>query len=1132
MSDTKTISLDDKYRLQAGTALVAGRQALVRIPLAQRALDRRAGLDTAGYISGYRGSPLGGFDAELWKVKDLLEANDILFQPGLNEDLALTAVAGTQQVGLIPGGKVDGVFGIWYAKGPGVDRSGDSIKHANLTGTSSTGGVLLAFGDDQAGKSSTTAHQSDLTLASWEVPILYPSNVAEIFEYGLAGIAMSRFSGALVGLKLVNETAEGTGILHFEDLPSFVLPSLPDLAGDVHIRSERLSMLAQDARVLRKLPRAQAFARANRIDRIAYGSDRPRFVVAAAGKTYPDSVAALAMLGLGEEAARRVGIGIYKIGLLFPLDPVALSDAVAAAEEVFFVEEKRAHAETQAKALLYHHPGRPRVTGKADMDGVPLLPSDIPFDVTLVAAHLAARLEAIIPDIAARVPGFGEAASRLRAALAGRMPQAPIAARRPAFCPGCPHNSSTRLPDGALGGSGIGCHSMVVLQSDHYPLPMSHMGGEGASWIGLSNFTERPHIFQNLGDGTYSHSGSLAIRAAVAAGTKITYKILYNDAVAMTGGQPVEGSLTVGRIVRQMQAEGVSRLVVLSDDPGRFAEGDPLPPGTELRSRDDLAQVQEELSRQPGVSILLFDQVCAAEKRRRRKVGAFPDPDRRIFINAAVCEGCGDCSVQSNCLAIQPLETELGRKRRIDQSACNKDFSCLKGFCPSFTIVEGAQPRRSRGIADIGAALPEPDLPTIGDGFDMIVTGVGGTGIITVSAILGMAARIENLGASLYDMTGLSQKGGAVFSHVRLRPDRNAVVPPRIGPAEADLILACDLIAAVHPEIAETAAAGKTLVVGNSDTMATADFQFQRDLQVPQADLIAKLATMAGRPPALLPAASLSQELLGDSIAANVLMLGFAWQRGAVPLTRASIERAIELNGRNAKANLRAFAAGRQAAIEDREVVPKADTLDAFIARRTADLAAYWNRAYADRYVRLMADIRAAAARVEGGDAFAEAVARSAYKLMAYKDEYEVARLYSDGRFRAALDAQFENTGKLKVQLSPPIFAKVDPVTGRPRKMSFGGWIFLAFRVLAAARALREGPFDLFGRAEERRLERRLRDLFLERIADAASRLDAETLPQAIALAQEPLQVRGFGFVKRPSMEALIAKLEALDAPA
>ncbi len=1122
-----TVSLDDKYRLDAARALISGRQALVRLLLLQRALDRRDGLNSAGFVSGYRGSPLGGFDAELWKANETLKANDILFQPGLNEDLAATAVAGTQQIGFLPGAKVDGVFGLWYGKGPGVDRSGDAIKHANLSGVSANGGVVLVFGDDHAGKSSTTAHQSELTLASWGVPVLYPSSVAEILTLGLAAFAMSRFSGSLVALKLVNETAEGTGVVASDALPHFSKPLLEEPPSGVHIRPELLAVQAQDSRLVRhKLPRARAFARANRLDRIAYGAAIPRFVVATAGKAYPDVLAALRMLGIDDEIAKRAGIAVYKIGLIYPLDPVALVEAAGLADEILFVEEKKANAEVQARDILYHRATRPRVTGKTTPDGMPLLPEDRVLDSLAVALALAERLQAGLPGFAVSLPSVAEAIAALRTAGAGAVLQPPLAVRRPGFCPGCPHNSSTVIPVGAFGATGIGCHGMVRFHSDRYPLPMGHMGAEGANWIGVAPFTATTHIFQNLGDGTYSHSGSLAIRAAVVAGVNITYKILYNDAVAMTGGQPVEGGLSVSRIVQQVRAEGASRVVVLSEDPQRFEHGDPLPSKTELYARVELGRIQEALRTQPGVSVIIFDQVCAAEKRRRRKIKAFPNPDRRVFINADVCEGCGDCSTQSNCLAIQPLETEQGRKRKIDQSACNKDFSCLKGFCPSFVMVEGARPRRAAYVPSDDSFLPEPQLPPLGSGFTMMITGIGGTGVVTIGAILGMAARLQGFGASLYDMTGLSQKGGAVFSHVQLFPQADAVLPARIGPGECDVLLACDVIAAVHPEATSTIRQGHTLIIANTDIAATADFQIHRDLTVPQGRLFETLTELAGAPPRMFAATQLAQNLIGDSIAANMIMLGYAWQCGRIPLTLESIEQAIKLNGQAVEANMKALRAGRARALADVQNSPRnAPDLVAFIERRTHALEAYWNRAYAGRYETLMQNVSEAARPLEDGDRFAWAAARAAYKLMAYKDEYEVARLYSNGQFREALHREFEGVQKVRVYLSPPGLVGKDPSTGRMRKIGVGGWIFPVFRVLAACRGLREGPFDLFGRTAERRLERRLRDAFLARLKTLAAELNKDNMAAAIELTESVMQVRGFGAVKAPAAEALLSRL-------
>ena len=1122
-----SVSLNDRYRIDAGRALISGCQALVRLPIAQRELDRRRGLNTAGYISGYRGSPLGGYDGALWKAADELARSGIIFHPGVNEDLALTAVAGTQQIDFLPGKKVDGVFALWYGKGPGVDRSGDAIKHANLQGVSPNGGVVLIYGDDHNGKSSTTAHQSDLTLASWGVPTLYPSSVAEILQLGLAAVAMSRHSGLLVGLKLVNETAEATEAMDLPPLPEFIFPPTPEVEGGVHIRPEIVATQRQDARLVRhKLPMAADFARANNLDRISFGHQQPEFLIATAGKAYPDVVRALDLLGIDDVAAQQLGVGVYKIALIYPLEPSGLKQAAAQAAEICFVEEKRPHAETQAMAILYPMENRPRITGKHGPDGRALLPADLPLDATTVALALADRLEASFPGIAERLPSFAGASAILRERLSGSQAGLPGAARRPAFCPGCPHNLSTKVPEGSFGATGIGCHAMALFHPERKPIPMGHMGAEGANWIGLSSFTDTPHIFQNLGDGTYNHSGSLAIRAAVQAGISITYKILFNDAVAMTGGQPVEGGLTVARIIEQVKAEGVERIVVLSEDPARFSE-EPLPRGTELRHRDDLALVQEALREVPGVTVLVYDQVCAAEKRRRRKINAYPDPDRRTFINALVCEGCGDCSTASNCLAIQPLETELGRKRKIDQSACNKDFSCIAGFCPSFVTVEGGEPHRARrGISGQDVTLPDPVFRSRADDFDMIISGVGGTGVVTIAAVLAMAAQIDGLHANIFDMTGLSQKGGAVFSHLRIRANPSAVVSAKIGAAEADLVLACDLIAAVHPEVLSTISE-TTLVAANSDTSATASFQLDRDATVDPATLVASLAKASGAQPSALHASQLATRLFGDSITSNMILLGFAWQLGGVPLTRAAIVKSIELNNRSVAANLAAFKAGRAAALDADQAAEAPETIEGFVARRGEDLAHYWNASYARRYLDLMDAVRAACGSLTGSDDFAWAVARSAYKLMAYKDEYEVARLYTDGRFRAAIANEFEGIRTLKVHLSPPILARIDPRTGHPRKMGFGPWIFPMLSLLSALKPLRETAFDLFGRTAERKLERDLRDAYMDAVKGLCATLSPGSLDNATRLAASPLAVRGFGHVKLPAAAALLTELRA-----
>jgi indolepyruvate ferredoxin oxidoreductase len=1140
-------TLDDKYLLESGEVLISGKQALVRVPLMQQALDRARGWSTAGFVTGYRGSPLGGYDSELWRARRFLEDRNIVFQPGLNEDLAATAAWGTQQVGFLPGRKVDGVFAIWYGKGPGVDRSGDAFKHANLQGTEPRGGVLLVFGDDHVGKSSSTAHQSDIALAAHGIPILYPANVAEILRYGLAGIALSRHAGVLVGLKLVNETADATSVVRLDAPADLQAPEAPAAQASVHIRKEFLAVLEEDIRLVRhKLPRSAEFVRANGLDGIAFGASSPRFVIVTAGKAYPDVLAALGLLGVNESIARMSGIGVYKVALISPLEPMGLKAVCRDAEEVMFVEEKRPHIEVQAARILVNLPRRPRVCGKSDPEDRPLLPQDTPLDPVVVASALEPRLIATCPSLARQCPGFGERLREIR----NRREAIPLdsvpARRRPAFCPGCPHSISTAVPEGSFGMTGIGCHAMAMFMPERNPLPVTHMGGEGANWLGIAPFTSTEHVFQNLGDGTYNHSGSLAIRAAVEAGAHVTYKILYNDAVAMTGGQPVEGARTVGQIAAQVLAEGVTRVAVVSDHPERFGRGTDLPKGVRAFDRDQLDIVQRGLRDTTGVTVLIYDQTCAAEKRRRRKRGFESPPERRIVINELVCEGCGDCSVQSNCLAIQPLETELGRKRRIDQHACNQDYSCLKGFCPSLVSVHEAKLRRSavEVPAALLAAIPEASPPPLDRAFSLVIAGIGGTGVVTISAILGMAANLEGRGASLYDMTGLSQKGGAVLSHVRLYPHGTAPLPARISSGEADLFLACDVLAAADGEALQAIDPQKTTLVANQDVVAPAAFQSNPDLSLDIGSYLAPLRSASNDRIDMLAATSLAEALAGDPISSNLLMLGYAWQRGHVPLTRAALERAIELNGTAVALNLRAFQIGRAAAAQPEALekrmarVPRAGgasetDLAHFIGRRAADLTTYQNARYAERYLALTRQaITHESALGAKARRFSWAVARGAFKLMAYKDEYEVARLFVDRRFRAALERQFEPGYRLEFHLAPPLWSRPDRRTGRPKKGSFGPWFSLLFRCLAALRRLRETPLDVFRWSPDRKLERALRDEYITLISALCPRLTADNLEELIALAEAPLSVRGFGPVKEPAAKELLKRIRATLAEA
>ncbi len=1120
--------LDDRYGRRSGRVYLTGIQALVRLLLEQHRLDAARGLNTAGFVSGYRGSPLAGFDLELARAARFLDADRIRFQPAVNEALAATAVMGSQQVEAFGKAGVDGVFAVWYGKGPGVDWAGDAIKHGNAYGTSPHGGVLAIAGDDHGAVSSTMAHQSDQTLAAWYLPVLAPASIEEYLLFGLYGFALSRFSGAWVGFKAIAETVEGAmSVTLPESWPVFREPAdfTPPPDG-LHFRWNDPPSVAIEARLARKLEAAEAFARANPvIDRLVVDPPRARLGIVTVGKAHGDLMEALVALGFRSEAEiARVGLRIYKVGQSFPLESGRIRAFARGLEEIFVVEEKRPFVEAQIKDLLYPLPesARPRVIGKRDTDGADLLPVFGELRPHRIAPVLAARLRRIHPEL-----DFAARLARLRPP-----PTMPAEILRiPWFCSGCPHNSSTLVPEGSKAMGGIGCHIMATWM-DRETIGITHMGGEGANWTGLAPFVETPHIFQNLGDGTYFHSGLLAIRQAVAAKLRITYKILYNDAVAMTGGQHVDGQLTVPQITRQLHAEGVKRIVVVTDEPGKYPRDAGFAPDVEIRHRRELLAVEEELREYPGVSALVYDQTCAAEKRRRRKRGTFPDPARRAFINELVCEACGDCSKKSNCLSIVPVETPLGTKRQIDQSSCNKDFSCVEGFCPSFVTVEGGGLKKRAGLSGPEieqrlAALPQPDLPAIGEGFDLLVTGVGGTGVLTVGALLGMAAHLEGRPVSVLDFTGLAQKGGAVLSHVRIggkAPLRQA----RIEPGGADALIACDLVVAVSPDALATLRRGKSRVVANAHSLPTADIIRDPDYRIDTGRLLARLRRAAGEDRVgAIDAHRLALAVTGDAIGANVLLTGYAFQRGLVPLSLAAIERAIELNGVAVEANRRAFAWGRLAAADPdfvagllapEEGPPR--SFEALLAHRRAFLVAYQDEAYAASYEALVRRVAAHERALfgEGRAMLAEAVAEGLFRMMAVKDEYEVARLHTDGAFQRKLRETFEGRYRLRFHLAPPLLAWLKDAEGRPRKLAFGAWILPLMRLLARMKRLRGTSFDPFGWTAERRLERRLREEYRAMIEQILEGLDHHNHATAVKLAALPGMLRGFGHVRRANI--------------
>ncbi|MBK8018230.1 MAG: indolepyruvate ferredoxin oxidoreductase family protein [Betaproteobacteria bacterium] len=1140
------VTLDDKYVADNGRIYLTGIQALVRLMLVQRRRDLAAGLNTAGFVSGYRGSPLGGLDEALWKAGKHLEAHHVKFQPGVNEELAATAVWGTQQVHLTGGSPYDGVFSMWYGKGPGVDRCGDVFKHMNFAGTAKHGGVLLVAGDDHGAYSSTLPHQSDHLFAASMIPVLYPCNVEEYIELGLHGIAMSRFSGCAVGFKALADTVESSASI-VADLtqPKIVLPenfTMPEGGLNGRLSTDTLGVQARKQEALMqdyKIYAAIAYARANRLNRITIDSPHAHLGIIASGKSYLDVLEALEELGITERDAAEIGIRLFKVGMPWPLEPDGVREFARGLEEILVVEEKRQMVEYQLKEHLYnwHTDVRPRVIGKFDEQGewvAPrgnwLLPAKGDFSIAQIARVIAGRVARFYPSdrIRARL-AFLEA----KEAVLKKAVQTPT---RPAwYCSGCPHNRSTKVPEGSLALAGIGCHVMATAIYPEHNKTTTQMGGEGAPWIGQAPFSKRKHVFANLGDGTYFHSGHMAIRAAVAANVDMTYKILYNDAVAMTGGQPVDGTITVPMIANQMAAEGVKRIALVTEDLSRYADRSALPAQVTLHERGSLDDVQRELREVKGVSVIIYDQTCAAEKRRRRKKGEFPTPDRRMFINEAVCEGCGDCGVKSNCTAILPLETEFGRKRLIDQSACNQDFTCVEGFCPSFVSVKGGTPKKSRAArtADTSAfgELPAPESANLDRPFNLLITGVGGTGVITIGALLGMAGHLEGKGVSVLDMTGMSQKNGSVTSHVRIAAQQADLRAQRIATGEADVILGCDMLTAGAADAIAKAAPGRTTAIINGHEQPTGKFAQERDWAFPDAQVRALIDESVEGKAHYFDATRIATALLGDSIATNLFMLGYAFQKGLVPVGAQALDRAIELNGVAVEANRQAFLWGRRMAIWP-ELVEKAATpakpvtvnlpqsLDTLVKRRVEFLTAYQNAAYARQFESFVQGVREAEAKFNGGDRIAKAVAGSLFKLMAYKDEYEVARLYSNGDFEARVRGAFDGDYKITYHLAPPLFAKRDS-QGHLVKREYGAWMKPAFGLLAKFRFLRGSPLDPFGKTDERRTERALVERYRSSVSAALQKLHAGNHASVLELAQLPDQIRGFGHVKEQALKAV-----------
>lgn len=1155
-----SVSLHDKFDLTQRRVFLSGTQALVRLCLMQHELDRSNGLNTAGFVTGYRGSPLGGLDQQFPKAAKALEERQLIFEPALNEDLAATALWGTQQAELRGDGAFDGVFGMWYGKGPGVDRSGDVFRHANLAGTSPNGGVLVLMGDDHTCESSTTAHQSEYALVDAMMPILNPVNVSEIIEFGLHGWALSRFAGVWCGLKAVKDTIESTASID-SSLDQFVFNS-PD---DSELPSDGLNIRTndpppvQEARLHQhKLKAVHAYARANPLNDIVWGQDEnSRIGIISTGKSYLDTRQALDELGIDESRARSLGLCLYKIGLAWPLEPTELTAFAAGLDRLVVVEEKRPLIEMQVKTLLYGLPNAPQVVGKTNLEGDTLFQSEGALNPIQIAVGIGQHVSSVVEDgqVLARTAELQQVLLAEREALS--------VVRKPTFCAGCPHNSSTVIPEGSRGYAGIGCHYMVQFL-DRNVEGYTHMGGEGANWVGESKFSTRGHVFQNLGDGTYNHSGLMAIRAAIAAGTTMTFKLLYNDAVAMTGGQGHDGGLTVQSLVNEVAGLGVRRLAFVTDDVDRHA-GLSLPAGVEITDRSELQSVQRTLAKTPGVTLLVYDQTCAAEKRRRRKRGLHPDPAERIVINEAVCEGCGDCGTQSNCVAIVPSETPWGRKRQIDQSACNKDFSCVRGFCPSFVTVSGGALKKPDKPE---IKLPDVPLPTVAPldaPYALMVTGVGGTGIVTVAALIGMAAHIDGLGCGIIDMAGLAQKGGSVVSHVKLAPSPSDITAIRIAPGTADLLIGGDLIVSASNATLAGLKSGAAKAVVNTHEMMPSDFTHQRDLTLPTDTMQSRLQTAAHAPSVhFVNATHFARQWLGDSIGANLFLLGAAWQKGYLPLTFEAIDQAIVLNNVAVEFNRQAFALGRlwvydavklspaQAIKVTYPTQPQAETLDGIVLRCKTRLAAYQNARYAKRFEKTLQPL--IDAEKTAGKPLSCIAADALCKLMAYKDEYEVARLYTDGDFIKRVSDQFEGNYELKLHLAPPLISKISDSTGRPIKKQYGPWMLKAMRVLAKAKVIRNTPLNPFGYTAERKMEVALVREYEQHIHTAVQAVQADQMNQATQvddidtqtqantlreLLNLPFNVRGFGPVKEQSVaearqaaQTLLAKLNGtVDTP-
>ncbi len=1140
------VSLADRYDLSRSRVMLNGSQAVVRLTLMQKARDAAAGLDTAGFVTGYRGSPLGALDTHFGQAADRLRPQEIVFVPGLNEELAATAIWGAQQANLFGEGRKDGIFCIWYGKGPGVDRSGDVFRHANIAGTAPHGGVLVLMGDDHAAESSTVAHQSEFALMDAMMPILHPAGVQEILDFGILGFALSRFSGCWVGLKCVHDNIESTAVV--DARPDRIRLRLPDDVdtppGGLNIRLPDDRLAAEERLHRYKLPAAQAFARANGLDRVIWDEPRARIGIVATGKSWLDVRQALIDLGIDKAAARRLGLKLLKVGMVWPLDPVTIETFARGLDLVIVIEEKRPVMEPQIRDHLYHLPAavRPAVIGKRDESGHPLLPTHGVLDPNIIGLVIADQL--LMRDLPADEADRLKAARRrilARRKTSERLPEGMV--RTPWYCAGCPHNTSTRLPEGARGYAGIGCHWLVQLMPERRTLGHTQMGGEGANWIGEQPFSRRRHVFQNMGDGTYVHSGSLAIRACVAAGVNMTFKILCNDAVAMTGGQAIDGGITVPDIARQVRAEGVRRIAVVSDDPTRWQDRrHAFPVGTTFHHRDELPLVEREMERTPGVTVIIYDQVCAAEKRRRRKRGLMPPPEEFVVIHEGLCEGCGDCGVQSNCVALVPVDTPWGRKRQVDQSVCNQDYTCLKGFCPAMVTVRPSHHRREDAHQAAAASprwppppdVPEPARPALDVPYAMALAGIGGTGVVTIGQIVGHGAHIAGLGAGIIDMSGISQKNGTVVTHVKIAATPEAVPAIRVADGSADLILGFDILTTASRRILRMAAQGRTRAVVNTHPVMPGQFTTDPDLDLDIPALESRLRDVLDDTDLLLTDThALARQLFGDAIFANMLALGMAVQKGWVPVPAEALEEAIRLNGRAVDANIAAVRWGRALVADPsrmQAILPAAkapeETLESIIAEGRTLLAAWQDEAAAAAYEQTVRRLAAQERERTGRDRITRIIARQLARLTALKDEYEVARQLSDPAFVARIREEFGENAVITPWLAPPLFARPDPVTGRPRKRPHGLFTWRLLPMLARLKRLRGTVFDIFALSRARQAERAIPQAFLQRAEALFAHLTPETEQRIHDTLARAARIRGYGALRLRSSREWLAEAD------